>query len=618
MEAAAHGHSTLGIPESVGKEFVAADSMNPVKAAGVLFNANGKILLVKRSGTATDHPNEWAFPGGGIEEGESAIVAAIRECQEELEYSPKLPMRLVSERDGFATFLSECEMFMPQLNSEHQGFIWAEPNALPMPIHPNAQATVNDVLLGKQGQTRTELDVAKAVMVGDIKSGVKFANVWLFNLRITGTGVAYRSEGEEFVFRDPKLYMNDAFLQRCNGLSVIWKHPGKNMLDSKEFSDRVVGSIALPYFKSEAEEVWCVAKIYDEEAANAMLDEQLSTSPGVVFRKSDGNKLINLENGDPLLIEGCPSLLDHLAICSQGVWDKGGEPAGVISDSKGASEMSEKETRADAEPDKLDKIMSKLDAMEKRMDAYETKKDADVRGVEAKGEESKKADEQEPEKKQGENEVKADEDKEAKKDSNDMPADPLMSAADKAKKDSDEKLASEAKKKAVEAEALAKAAHDSIHGATSEVKGLIADLERRLPKELSDADYAAMADAQAKADSIYHAFGDSAPRPLNGEDLLAYRKRLSAKLKTHSAQWKDVDINKLDANVFSIAEAKIYADAMEAAVHPVDLPAGGLREITKHDRAGRKLSEFIGSPSAWMNQFKTPRLRQVRINKEGK
>lgn len=25
MQAAAHGHSTLGIPESVGKEFVAAD-----------------------------------------------------------------------------------------------------------------------------------------------------------------------------------------------------------------------------------------------------------------------------------------------------------------------------------------------------------------------------------------------------------------------------------------------------------------------------------------------------------------------------------------------------------------------------------------------------------------
>jgi hypothetical protein len=68
--------------------------------------------------------------------------------------------------------------------------------------------------------------------------------------------------------------------------------------------------------------------------------------------------------------------LDHIAICEQGVWDKGGEPAGVISANKGVLNMSDKETRADAEPDKLDKVVSMLDSLSKRMDAMESKKDS--------------------------------------------------------------------------------------------------------------------------------------------------------------------------------------------------------------------------------------------------
>jgi hypothetical protein len=34
MEAAAHGHSTLGIPANVGKEFVAADAAKKKKRGG--------------------------------------------------------------------------------------------------------------------------------------------------------------------------------------------------------------------------------------------------------------------------------------------------------------------------------------------------------------------------------------------------------------------------------------------------------------------------------------------------------------------------------------------------------------------------------------------------------
>lgn len=623
MYAAAEGKSNLGIPQEVGKEFIAADAADPMRAAGVLFVApDGRVLLVKR-GPNGDHPGEWAFPAGHIDPGETAAQAAIRECVEELAYSIAGAMSLVSEKDGFATFRHDCEVFMPQLNDESVGFVWAEPNALPSPIHPGAQSTINEAILGAEGQTRTELDVAKAIMAGDMPSGTKFANMWLFKLRITGTGVAYRSgekdaEGkvikeEEFTFRDPALYMNDAFLQRCNGLPTIIEHPKKQMLDSAEFKDRNVGSIFLPYFDWDKNEVWGIAKIYDEAAALAMQVEQLSTSPSVVFRKSDGNTEIQLKSGEPLLIEGNPSLLDHLAICLHGVWDKGGEPAGVVSEvNNGASEMSDEKTRADAEPDKLEKILDGLSGLSKRFDSIETRMDA----MEKKGDEYKEAKKDSEEKK--EEEKKAD----AKKDA-DMPSEtlPVADKKDSAKKDEDAEMAKAAEKKLVEAEALKKAADEAKADAAREVssvKELIADLQARLPKELSDADYAAMADAQAKADEVFSAFGDSAPRPLNGESLVAYQKRLTTKLKGHSKAWKEIDLMKLDDGAFAIAQGQIYADAMSAAMHPTDLPANGLREIFKTDRAGRRMSEFVGSPNAWMADFKLPARLMQGISKEGK
>jgi hypothetical protein len=98
MEAAAHGHSTLGIPEKVGKEFVAADS-EPVQAAGTLIIADGNVLFLRR-GNGGDHPDEWAFPGGGVESGESAEDAARRETMEEAGYEPHKLIEIAKASDG--------------------------------------------------------------------------------------------------------------------------------------------------------------------------------------------------------------------------------------------------------------------------------------------------------------------------------------------------------------------------------------------------------------------------------------------------------------------------------------------------------------------------------------
>ena len=141
------------------------------------------------------------------------------------------------------------------------------------------------------------------------------------------------------VYREPDNYLNDEFLARCNGLSVIWEHPEKNKLDSKEFSDRIIGSIFIPYIQDD--EIWGIAKIYDEEAAKLMIDKQLSTSPAVIFSNEileNSNVIINSDTS--VLVEGKPSILDHLAICEIGVWDKGGEPSGVISNNPEVNNLS--------------------------------------------------------------------------------------------------------------------------------------------------------------------------------------------------------------------------------------------------------------------------------------
>ena len=47
----------------------------------VIFNKDRQVLLCRRK--KTNSPTAWQFPQGGIEEGESAVVAGLRELEEE-------------------------------------------------------------------------------------------------------------------------------------------------------------------------------------------------------------------------------------------------------------------------------------------------------------------------------------------------------------------------------------------------------------------------------------------------------------------------------------------------------------------------------------------------------
>lgn len=121
------------------------------KAAGTMFvTPDGDVLFLKR-GAGSDHVGAWCFPGGVIEDGESADEAASREAMEELGAVPDGPQHRLAQNisdDGvdFTTFVKFVpEKFEPTINEEHTDFSWAPMSEPPDPLHPGVEGLLNDM-----------------------------------------------------------------------------------------------------------------------------------------------------------------------------------------------------------------------------------------------------------------------------------------------------------------------------------------------------------------------------------------------------------------------------------------------------------------------------------------
>lgn len=218
----------------------------------------------------------------------------------------------------------------------------------------------------------TEIQVAKQIRDGLIPSPSKLMNMWLVNLRITGTGLSYRSNEKEFVWRSPQTYLNQQFLERCAGVPVIIDHPEGKMLEQVGGKHRIVGTVMLPYIRED--EVWGVCRIYGQEIIDYILNEKdnISTSPNVVFcGAAECPVLENAMGEDNFCIEGTPFLIDHLALVPLGVWDKGGKPSGVEvtvqTEDEQVAELIKATVEAAFKPvtENLAKLPGRLDEMEK-------------------------------------------------------------------------------------------------------------------------------------------------------------------------------------------------------------------------------------------------------------
>ncbi|WP_431613604.1 NUDIX domain-containing protein [Enterobacter roggenkampii] len=532
--------------------------------SGIMFRQGKFVFLIQRSDDGT-----WCQPGGTVEPGELAIDAARREVLEEVGYQYDGPLTPHSVYGDYLTFRAEVpERFEAKLNDESLAAGWFHIDDLPKPLHqPFAE------MLAQQALNETE--VAALIADGTLSSPQFFINMWMFAIRVTGTGVTWRSADQQMAFRNPDDYLTPEFLQRVAGLPLIWLHPEKNTLDSNEFAKRVIGTLTNSWVADNGE-VWAIARVYDAEAAEIMATRQLSTSPTVKFVEVP-DSIIEID-GQPLLVEPSPELLDHVAICEQGVWDKLLAPTGVKSDSINEAEKMDEE-----------KIVALIN---KSIDARMAKADSEAADLKA------KADAEEAAKKE-----KAD--AEAKE------AEEAKAKADAEEKAAKEKADAEAKEKAdaEEAERMAKEKADS------ELRQQIADLRSRIPTELSDEERNEVADAQVKADSVFSCFGKRAPVPLSGEKPLAYRRRLMIQLQEHSPDFKSVDLSSIaDSALLSVAEKTIYADAQKSA--SLSVGPGMLREIKRADATGRQISTFEGDPAATWAPFQSGKRQVTSFNNQ--
>lgn len=533
--------------------------------SGIMFRQGKYVFLIQRSDDGT-----WCQPGGTVEPGELAIDAARREVLEEVGYQYDGPLTPHSVYGDYLTFRAEVpERFEAKLNDESLAAGWFHIDDMPKPLHqPFAE------MLAQQALNETE--VAALIADGTLSSPQFFINMWMFAIRVTGTGVTWRSADQQMAFRNPDDYLTPEFLQRVAGVPLIWLHPEKNKLDSDEFAKRVIGTLTNSWVADNGE-VWTIGRVYDAEAAEIMATRQLSTSPTVTYSEAQ-DSIIKID-GQPLLVECSPVLLDHVAICEQGVWDKLLAPTGVKSDS------------IPNEAEKMDeeKIVALIN---KAIDARMAKADSEAADLKA------KADAEEAAKKE-----KAD--AEAKE------AEEAKAKADAEEKAAKEKADAEAKEKAdaEEAECMAKEKADS------QLRQEIADLRSRIPTELSDEERNEVADAQVKADSVFSCFGKRAPVPLSGEKPLAYRRRLMIQLQEHSPDFKSVDLSSIaDSALLSVAEKTIYADAQKSA--SLSVGPGMLREIKRADATGRQISTFEGDPAATWAPFQSGKRQVTSFNNQ--
>ncbi len=110
---------------------------------GIIFFEE-KVLLIKRRDVPV-----WVLPGGGIEEGESAEAAIIRECKEEIGAEVEVVRRVATYTGGFfikPVHLFECKIISGPLSAgpEARDANYFPRSSLPKQIPPPFEEFIND------------------------------------------------------------------------------------------------------------------------------------------------------------------------------------------------------------------------------------------------------------------------------------------------------------------------------------------------------------------------------------------------------------------------------------------------------------------------------------------
>lgn len=244
--------------------------------------------------------------------------------------------------------------------------------------------------------------------------------------------------------------------------------------------------------------------------------------------------------------------------------------------------------------EKLDSISAHIDSLHKRFDAMEGERKADKARMDAMDEWRNKCDAAEKERTD-----KARADAEAKEKDEKEKADKARMDAEAKEKDEKEKAD---KARADAAAAVASAASSS---SQTDIARMIADIQARLPADLSVEDSDKYAKVQMRFDAAYQALAlGQAPGPLNGESLRNYRLRLAAKIQPHSKTYKDSNLSTIgDENALAIIEEVMVKDSITASTTTI-VPGAPLRMQTKvNPDTQHRVTTFHGDPAVCWGEF---------------
>lgn len=179
-----------------------------------------------------------------------------------------------------------------------------------------------------------ERDIANALINGELTGIVTNGEYAYLPLRFTGTGLTERLDenGKARIINRPfEDFTTPELMQEYANINICLTHPKNEKGDCVRAGlingGAFVGNTIASYLKGE--EVWVIGRLHDLEVVdlimgNAKNGTDLSTSPHISSKEVLGENGVYLEK---------PIKINHLAIVSEGFWDKKSNSPAIEGDS---------------------------------------------------------------------------------------------------------------------------------------------------------------------------------------------------------------------------------------------------------------------------------------------
>jgi 8-oxo-dGTP diphosphatase len=132
----------------------------------VIYDKDGRILLLKRSMKSRNYPGKWEFPGGKVDPGERFDDALLREVLEETGLRAEIK-RFIGATEAKLPHVNAIQLVMeveargtPAISHEHEGLTWVVPGEIHTMemvdwVVPFAKKYLLDVAASNMGQLKS-------------------------------------------------------------------------------------------------------------------------------------------------------------------------------------------------------------------------------------------------------------------------------------------------------------------------------------------------------------------------------------------------------------------------------------------------------------------------------